>query len=108
MQPKPCSRYPRTQRGFVVAIRYRRGDKVLRRGQELWRYHTGAVESSPLLVKNTLYFGSWDHHVYALDVSGTRPRLRWRFQADAEVNTLARLRRRDGLRRHGRRERLRG
>jgi outer membrane protein assembly factor BamB len=87
MQPKPCTRYPRTQRGFVVAIRYRSGDKLLRRGQELWRYHTGAVESSPLLVKNTLYFGSWDHHVYALDVSKARPRLRWRFRADAEVNT---------------------
>ena len=80
MQPYPCNRYPRTQRGFVAAI-------AVRGGRILWRYPAGAVESSPLLVGRRLYFGSWDHHLYALDVSGRRPRLLWRFEADDEVNT---------------------
>ncbi|MDX6514205.1 MAG: hypothetical protein QOE36_3709 [Gaiellaceae bacterium] len=87
MQVLPCRRFPRTQRGFVVAMQYRRGNTLLARGKVLWRYRTGAVETSPLLVKGTLYFGSWDHHVYALDVTGPRPRLRWRFDAGAEVNS---------------------
>ncbi len=80
MQPYPCDRFPRSQRGFVAAI-------TVRGGKILWRYPAGAVESSPLLVGRRLYFGSWDHHVYALDVSGPRPRLLWRFEADDEVNT---------------------
>jgi outer membrane protein assembly factor BamB len=89
MQPYPCNRFPRTQRGFVVAmlVRDRRGN-LLSRGRILWRYRTGAVESSPLYVNGRLYFGSWDHHVYALDVRRrTRPRLLWRFDAGAEVNS---------------------
>jgi len=82
MQPYPCARYPRTQRGFVAAFN-------LLSGKLLWVYRTGAVESSPLLVGHTLYFGSWDHHLYALDVSGRRPRLRWKFEADNEINSSA-------------------
>ena len=69
MQPYPCSRYPRTQPGFVVAILFRSRRGVLfHRGKILWRFRTGAIESSPLLVNGILYWGSWDHHVYALDV----------------------------------------
>jgi outer membrane protein assembly factor BamB len=89
MQPYPCNRYPRTQPGFIVAIlvRSRRG-VLLHRGQILWRWSTGAIESSPLLVNNTLYFGSWNHHVYALDLRGrARPRLRWSFDAGSEVDS---------------------
>jgi outer membrane protein assembly factor BamB len=80
MQPYPCRRYPRSQPGYISALR-------ARGGRELWRFRAGAVESSPLLVNRTLYFGSWDGNVYALDVRGKRPRLRWRFRADDEVNT---------------------
>jgi outer membrane protein assembly factor BamB len=89
MQPYPCNRYPRSQPGFLAAIliRNRRG-ALLRTTKVLWRFKTGAIESSPLLVNNVLYFGSWNHNVYALDVSvRTRPRLRWRFHADDEVNS---------------------
>jgi outer membrane protein assembly factor BamB len=89
MQPWPCNRYPRSQKGFIVAmlVRDKRGAPVA--GRILWRFRTGAVESSPLLVKNVLYFGSWDHHVYALDVHRRLgpPRLLWRFDADDEVNS---------------------
>jgi outer membrane protein assembly factor BamB len=102
MQPYPCNRYPRSQRGFVVAltVRGRRGNLV-RYAKVLWRFATGAVESSPLLVHGTLYFGSWTHDVYALDVHRDRfailsrshvrrrflPRLLWKFHADDEVNS---------------------
>jgi outer membrane protein assembly factor BamB len=88
MQPYPCRRYPRSQPGFIAAIVIRNRKGVLQRGTRvLWRYHTGAIESSPLLVNNLLYFGSWNHNVYALDVSERRkPRLRWKFHADNEVN----------------------
>jgi outer membrane protein assembly factor BamB len=78
MQPYPCSTQPRTQRGFIVAFR-------VKGGRPLWRFPAGAVESSPLLVKNTLYFGSWDHYLYAVDVRTHR--LRWRFHADDELNS---------------------
>lgn len=36
-------------------------------GRELWRFQTGAVESSPLLLNGVLYFGTFDHKLYALD-----------------------------------------
>jgi outer membrane protein assembly factor BamB len=89
MQPYPCNRFPRTQPGFIAAILIRRRNGVLlRQTKVLWRFRTGAVESSPLLVNNVLYFGSWNHTVYALDVSvRTHPRLRWTFHADDEVNS---------------------
>ena len=89
MQPYPCNRYPRSQPGFIVAILFRgRRGNLFHRGKILWRFRTGAVESSPLLVNGILYFGSWDHHLYALDVRvRTRPRLRWRVDLGAEVNS---------------------
>jgi outer membrane protein assembly factor BamB len=80
MQPYPCRRSPRSQPGLIAAIQ-------VRGGKLLWQYRTGAVESSPLLHGGVLYFGSWDHHVYALDVRRRKPRLLWRFEADDEVNS---------------------
>ena len=88
MQPYPCKRYPRTQRGFVVAMRFRNRKGAWMNGRILWYYRTGAVETSPLLVNNTLYFGTWDGRLYALDVRRPkRPRLRWRFTADSEIDS---------------------
>jgi outer membrane protein assembly factor BamB len=56
-------------------------------GRELWRYKTQPVESSPLLHRNRLYVGSWDHGVHAINAkNGHRI---WRFQADNQVNTSA-------------------
>lgn len=81
MQPYPCNRQPRTQSGLIVALH-------VRGGRQLWRYRkVGVVESSPLLVGKTLYFGSWDHKLYALAVGGKKPRLRWTFTADDELNS---------------------
>ena len=56
-------------------------------GKKLWKWRNAPVESSPLLMKNTLYVGTWDHGVYALNKKNGR--VRWRFQADDEVNTAA-------------------
>jgi glucose dehydrogenase len=78
MQRYPCSKSDRTAKGFVVALRVR-GGKIL------WRYRAGAVESSPLRVRNYLYFGSWDHKLYSVHVKTGK--LRWVFEADDELNS---------------------
>jgi outer membrane protein assembly factor BamB len=53
----------------------------------LWTYRGPPSESATLLHRGLLYFGSWDHHLYALDVRRRKPRLRWRFKADDELNS---------------------
>jgi len=78
MQPFPCDRGNRNARGFVVAMN-------ALTGKELWREWFGAIESSLLYVKGVLYFGSWDHHVYALDAKTHK--VIWRHLTDTEVNT---------------------
>ncbi|AEH51461.1 PQQ-binding-like beta-propeller repeat protein [Pseudothermotoga thermarum] len=49
-----------------------------------WMYKTGgSVESSPVIGSDgTIYVGSWDKNVYALDPNGT---LKWRFETDDRV-----------------------
>jgi outer membrane protein assembly factor BamB len=78
MQPFPCDRGDRSARGFVVAMN-------AKTGKELWRVWFGAIESSLLLVKGVLYFGSWDQHVYAMNAKTHR--VLWSFATDDEVNT---------------------
>ena len=78
MQRYPCVKEDRSAKGFIVAMRAR-GGKVL------WRFRTGAIESSPLRIGNYLIFGSWDHRLYSLHLR-TR-KLRWVFEADDELNS---------------------
>jgi outer membrane protein assembly factor BamB len=52
-------------------------------GRVRWRAAIGVVESSPLVVRRTVYVGSWDHHVYALDARTGR--VRWRFESRDRV-----------------------
>ena len=78
--PAPCDYGPRNRPGFTAALR-------AKDGKVLWTYRGPPSESATLLHRGTLYFGSWDHHLYALDVRGRKPRLRWRFQADDELNS---------------------
>lgn len=80
MQPRPCPRYPRTQRGFIVALR-------VSDGKELWRKSMPATESSLLFVAGVLYYGAWDGAVYALDTRSRK--VRWRTQTDGEINGSA-------------------
>ena len=76
--PLPCDHGSRTARGFVVAMN-------ARTGRILWRFPGPSSESSPLLIGKTLYFGAWDHRLYALDVR-TR-KVRWTFKASGELNS---------------------
>jgi outer membrane protein assembly factor BamB len=78
MQPLPCNRYPRSQPGIITAMRARTGKLV-------WRFRAGVFETSPLVIGKTLYAGSWDHKLYALNVDTGKPR--WTFTADAEINS---------------------
>jgi outer membrane protein assembly factor BamB len=52
-------------------------------GEELWRFRARAVESSPLLHQGTLYFGTFDRRLYALDARTGE--VRWSFETDDRV-----------------------
>ena len=67
MNPPPCSG---TRPSFLYAL-------DARNGTTLWRFRAGVIESSPLLASGRVYFGSWDHRVYALDAHTGR--LEWSF-----------------------------
>jgi outer membrane protein assembly factor BamB len=77
--PRPCSYGPRDVAGLLVAL-----DPDS--GKELWRFTgSGPSESSPLALGSVLYFGSWDHKLYALDLR-TR-KLRFATELDDEIHT---------------------
>jgi len=80
MAPVPCPQDQPGAKGYVIAWK-------AKTGRRLWRFNTAPVESSPLLVKKTLYFGTWSHKVYALNARTGRKR--WSFDADDQVNTSA-------------------
>jgi outer membrane protein assembly factor BamB len=62
--------------GLMVAI-------DTKTGKDIWRLRTGAVESSPLLLDGTLYFGTFDENLYALDAKTKR--VRWKLKTGGEV-----------------------
>ncbi len=51
-----------------------------------WKFHTdGSVISSPAIVNGTLYVGSTDHNLYAIDLeAGT---LKWKFKTESRVTS---------------------
>jgi outer membrane protein assembly factor BamB len=76
--PWPCPYGPRDVPGLIVAV-------DARTGKEIWRFRgSGTSESSLLAVGGLLYFGSWDHKVYALDLR-TR-KVRWATETDEEID----------------------
>jgi len=81
MGPAPCRPQQKTTGALFALDAYS--------GRTLWRLDTGMIESSPLLVKNILYFASYDEHeqsiVYALNVRTHRAR--WRFAVPAKVTS---------------------
>jgi outer membrane protein assembly factor BamB len=79
----PCtySREGREKRpGAVVAMDQRTG-------RLRWRFDTNTIESSPLVVGNTVFFGSWNHHIYSLDLRSGR--VRWSTDVGEEINSSA-------------------
>jgi outer membrane protein assembly factor BamB len=76
MDPSPCAKHDQDAPGFLVAL-------DADTGKQLWRFRSGVNESSPLLVKGVLYFGTWDGKVYAVDAR-TGEQL-WTFQTDDKV-----------------------
>jgi outer membrane protein assembly factor BamB len=73
MNPPPCSG---SAPSFLAAL-------DARNGRTLWRFRAGPVETSPLFVGGRVYFGSWDHRVYALE--GHTGRLEWSFSTGDRV-----------------------
>jgi outer membrane protein assembly factor BamB len=76
MDPSPCREHKEDAPGFMIAL-------DADTGTELWRFRAGVIESSPLLVDGIVYFGSWDHKLYALDASTHR--VRWTFTTGDKV-----------------------
>jgi outer membrane protein assembly factor BamB len=66
MDRAPCPVHDETQSGYLVAL-----DAAT--GRRLWRFKSGLNESSPLLARGVVYFGTWDGKVYALGVKKHRP-----------------------------------
>ena len=53
-------------------------------GKELWRFRTGdVILSKPCIAGDTIFFGSFDENLYALDFNG---RLKWRFPAKSKIS----------------------
>ncbi len=73
MDPPPCRG---TSPSFVAAL-------DVRTGKTVWRFQAGVVETSPLLAQGRVYFGSWDHRIYALDAKTGR--LGWSFATGDRV-----------------------
>lgn len=82
MNPVPCRQSgPRsTRKGFVLAV-------DAKTGRVRWRFDTAVVESSPLVVGNTVYVGAWNGNVYALNARNGR--VRWAYQTGEELNGSA-------------------
>ena len=77
--PLRCARDNRlSQRGYVLAV-------DAETGRTRWRFDTGVVESSPLVVDDLLYVGAWNHRIYALNRHTGA--VRWSYDAGAEVNS---------------------
>ena len=74
----PCPQDQAGATGYLSAMNPRTG-------KEKWRFRGAPIESSPLLVRRTLYFGSWDKRVHA--INARTGRRRWSFKADDQVNT---------------------
>lgn len=80
MHRRPCAGHNSAQaaRGMIVAI-------GVKKGRTKWRYVTGAVESSPLIVGHRLFFGAWDRRIYAIDLRRKRHRTIWSRELDDKV-----------------------
>lgn len=86
MGPAPCTPHQDGANGGIIAL-------DAKTGRSLWMFHTGIVESSPLLVNGILYFASYrsstDSTIVALDVRTHR--VRWSFHVRSKIAGSASL-----------------
>jgi outer membrane protein assembly factor BamB len=80
MDPSPCGEHKQDAPGYLVAF-------DAETGKLLWRFKTGVSESPPLVVNGVVYFGSWDHKMYALDAKTHRTK--WTFSTGDKVKDAA-------------------
>ena len=76
MDPTPCVGHEEDAPGYLVAM-------DADTGKELWRFKSGVTESSALYVDGIVYFGSWDHKMYAIDAKTHR--VKWTFSAGDKI-----------------------
>ncbi|WP_239615623.1 outer membrane protein assembly factor BamB family protein [Cohnella mopanensis] len=58
--------------------------------RELWKFQTGErITSSPLIAAGKVYFGSDDHHLYAVDAASGKKD--WSFTADSAIRSNPKL-----------------
>ena len=63
---------------FVTATQITKGEP----GSRKWKYETeDFVASSPAIGHGTIYVGSWDHHLYAIEEDGS---LKWKYETEVE------------------------
>ena len=74
MDPPPCGHDPGS--GEALAVRADTGRVV-------WSFRAAVMEGSPLLVGRTVYIGSWDGRLYALDA--TTGHVRWSFKTGDRI-----------------------
>jgi outer membrane protein assembly factor BamB len=80
MDEWPCDGDKEGVGGFLVAM-------DAETGEELWRFKTGMTESPPLIVDGTIYFGSHDKKLYALDAETHR--VKWTFTTGDKLKGAA-------------------
>ncbi|MFF3559724.1 PQQ-binding-like beta-propeller repeat protein [Streptomyces sp. NPDC002574] len=56
-------------------------------GSQLWKFRTGDTVTSPVVVGDVVYAGSWDGNLYA--VNATTGKQRWSFTADGDENAYS-------------------
>jgi outer membrane protein assembly factor BamB len=74
MDRPPCGDEPTSGRVLVVRAQT---------GRTVWTLDAGVMESSPLIAGRTVYVGSWDGRLYALEAGSGR--VRWSFGTGGRV-----------------------
>ncbi len=69
-----------TKPGAVVALDQQTG-------RIRWRFDTNTVESTPLVVGNSVFFASWNHRIYSLNARTGK--VRWSTDSGEEINSSA-------------------
>ena len=80
MGPAPCRPHQEGDRGGLIALN-------ANTGRSLWMFHTGVVESSPLLAAGLLYVASYTSRSSSsiIAIDARTHRVRWSFRAHSKI-----------------------